>query len=147
MAIFQVATSQMCNFSRGNFPKFRLGSLMRSWLQWEPSAAARIDLGSCRLANWTMGSHHLGNYLWKVATWWNSLGKKPSSFYYLVKVNSNVPSIITLFKLIVQSWVLLPCFCYLYSPEYYYHVYVDSTVLSIITMFMLIVQFWVLLPC
>jgi len=56
---FPKAFYQCDNFPSGNFPKVSLGSLMRSWLQWEPSAAARtlcrpsasawIDLGSCRL--------------------------------------------------------------------------------------------------
>ena len=75
---FQVATSQMCHFPSRNFLKVRLGPLMRRRLQWGPSAAARppeqkgamaaarTDLGSCRLGNCTFGKLPLGeNPLWK----------------------------------------------------------------------------------
>ena len=86
----QVATSQMCNFPSGNFPKVRLGPLRRRRLQWGPSVAAcmgqgaerrgqnrveadcccaaRTDLGSCRLGNCRfgklpLGKNPLGKYL------------------------------------------------------------------------------------
>ena len=49
----------MCNFSSGNFPKVRLGHRRHRRLEWGayrrleqasvPGAAARTDLGSCRL--------------------------------------------------------------------------------------------------
>ena len=70
VTISQVATTQMCNFQSGNFPKVRLGPLRRRRLQWRvgPSAAATINLESCRLGNCTFGKLPLG----KIS---NSLGK------------------------------------------------------------------------
>ena len=70
-------------FSKGIFPRVRLGALRRPRLQWGRAlqlgwargagAAARIDLGCCRLRNCTfeklplgkipLGSCHLGNCL------------------------------------------------------------------------------------
>ena len=49
---------------------------------WGPSAAARIDLGSCRLGNCTFGKLplDLGKYLWEVATWEKSFGKVTNIF-------------------------------------------------------------------
>ena len=94
--ISQLATSQMCNFPRGNFPKVRLGPLRRhkwgpsaaAWTGYGPSAAARTDLGSCRLGKCTfwklllgkipLGSCHLGKYPWEVATWENAFEKVPN---------------------------------------------------------------------
>ena len=95
-ATFQVtiskgATSQMFNFSSGNFPKVWLGAadcngrgrglVGRAPRQEEasgPSAVVRTDLGSCRLVNCTvkklplgkipLGRCHLGKYLWEGAT-------------------------------------------------------------------------------
>ena len=55
VTIFQVSTSQMCNFPSGNFPKVRLGPLRRNMLQWGT-----------------------GRVLWleqEVATWEKSFGK------------------------------------------------------------------------
>ena len=46
--ISQVATAQMCNFPSGNFPKVRIGLLRRCRLQWGPSAAAMMGLGTER---------------------------------------------------------------------------------------------------
>ena len=79
-AISQVTTFQMCNIPSGNFPKVRLGTLRRRKLQWcralrlvrargpnavaktgwGPSAAARTDLGSCCMGNFTFGKLPLG---------------------------------------------------------------------------------------
>ena len=42
VTIFQVATSQMCNFPSDNFPKVWLGPLRRRSRQWGQSAAARM---------------------------------------------------------------------------------------------------------
>jgi len=42
VTIFQVASSQMCNYPSGNFPKVRLDPLKRCRLQLGPSAAARM---------------------------------------------------------------------------------------------------------
>jgi len=62
----------MCNFPGGNFLKVRLGPLRRRRLQWDgelsttartgwgPSAAARTELGSCRLGNCTFWKLALG---------------------------------------------------------------------------------------
>ena len=83
------------NFPSGNFPKVRLGSLRHHRLQWGPCAAARMarvpnaaartDMGSYRLGNWTfeklplwkipLGNNHLGKYPWEVTTLENTLGK------------------------------------------------------------------------
>ena len=80
---FPSGNSQMCNFPSGNFPKVGLGPLRHRRLQWGPSAAAKvpspatrtsggpsaaadIDIGSCRLVDCTFGKFPIRN---------NSLGK------------------------------------------------------------------------
>ena len=82
VSISQVANSQMCYLPSNNFPKVRLGPLRHSGLQWGgralrlgrprgpsiaaitgyggPNAAARTELGSCRLGNSTFGKFPLG---------------------------------------------------------------------------------------
>ena len=92
VAIFQVVTSQMCNFSSGNFPKVRLGPLRRSRLQQGPSAAARTDLGSCRLGNCTVG---------KLPLW-----KMPLGSCQLGKILGKVPNIYSVFSC-MQLWLWL----------------------------------------
>ena len=75
--IYQVATSQVCNFLSGNLPKVRLGPLRRRRLQWGSSAAARMGWGgralrlglTWKVAAWEiahLGSFHLGKYPWEV---------------------------------------------------------------------------------
>ena len=53
MVFSKAATSLMCNFSNGNFPKVMSGPPRRLSLQWGPRATARPDLGSFRLGNCT----------------------------------------------------------------------------------------------
>jgi len=60
-----VATSQMCKFPSGNFPKIRLGFLLRRRLQLGPRAVARTELGSCRVGNCTVRKLPLGKTLWE----------------------------------------------------------------------------------
>ena len=71
----------------GIFTKDRLGpctwgrALRLGWARgpsaaartgWGASAAARTDLGSCRLGNCTFGKLPLGKYPWEVAAWGNA---------------------------------------------------------------------------
>ena len=85
MCNFQVATSQVCNFPSGNFPKVRLGPLRRCRLQWGRAlrlgwAGGRVlRLGQTwEVAAWeiahlwklpfgkiSLGSCHLGKILWE----------------------------------------------------------------------------------
>ena len=78
VTIFQVATSKMCNFPSGNFPKVRLSILRRRRLQWELSAAAKMDWrAECRGQN-RMGGRALRlGQTWEVTAWENILWKLP----------------------------------------------------------------------
>ena len=88
---------QMCNFPSGNFPKVRPSEAPQATMGAErcgkdglggqaprleqaglPSAAARTDLGSCRL-----GSCLLGKFPWEVATWEKSFGKVSNKRYFI----------------------------------------------------------------
>ena len=60
MVFSKAATSLMCNFSNGNFPKVMSGPPRRLSLQWGPRATARPDLGSFRLGNCTFEKLPLG---------------------------------------------------------------------------------------
>ena len=86
--IFSRATSQMCNYPNGNFPKVRLGPLRHCRLQWGQNAAARMGQGAKyngqnRLWAESCGQERLGKlllgnlHIWDVATWENTLRKLP----------------------------------------------------------------------
>ena len=57
VTIFQVATSQMCNFRSGNFLKVRLGPMRRRRLQWERGRALWLE------QEVAIGKNLLGNRL------------------------------------------------------------------------------------
>ena len=91
VAIFQVATSQMHNFPRGNCPKLRLGLFRHRRVQnaMGPSAARKLPLRKL--------------HIWEVDTWKNTLGKlslgKVPLEKYLTSTLQHDDEILWLFKL------------------------------------------------
>ena len=91
VTVSRVATSQMCHFPSDNFPKVRLGPLrphrLLDWVRigYRPSAAARIDLGSCRSGNCTFRMLPIRkNPLEKYLTYINYLNSCSNVLYSLL---------------------------------------------------------------